>query len=162
MVAEYNGQLLVEDDKTTSQLGQSWVDQWALRGQITGYVWAAKEYGIPVAGGIIRGVSILKNSYGFAESLQLRPDWHIKRWYNQLLRDIEQMKGAWVSQQSLLQKGLEGRDAWDQRFGDACTSYGGCPFSKLCTVSDPEPWLDQFYTERTWNPLNPEQLSKED
>ena len=52
--------LYIEDDKTTSQLGSSWGAQWDMRSQFTGYAWAARQSGLPIAGIIVRGISILK------------------------------------------------------------------------------------------------------
>jgi hypothetical protein len=141
MVGVYNkGMLLGVDEKTTSQLGPTWKNQWNLRGQFTGYTWALRQYHFNVGGCIARGVSFLKNSHGFEESLQLRPDYMIDQWYEQLLHDVERMKQAWV-------------DGWfDQNFSDACTGFSGCPFQKLCTSADPEIFTGQ-YGIRDWDPL---------
>lgn len=142
MLALYNGQLVVDDEKTTSQLGPSWKAKWNLRAQFTGYCWAAREYGLPVIGAVVRGISFLKNSFGTEEVLQLRPDWMINQWYAQLLVDVERMKKSYVS-------------GWySQDFGDACADYSGCPFQKLCTSHDPDNWVEGNYAKRMWNPLS--------
>lgn len=142
MVGLYNGQLIGVDEKTTTQLGASWGNQWNLRGQFTGYCWALREYKLPVIGMMVRGISFLKNSFGHAESLQLRADWQIDQWYQQLLVDVGNMLQAYKS-------------GWfDQVFGDTCSAYGGCPFQKLCAAHDPEAWIEGRYRERNWNPLD--------
>ena len=137
-----NDMLLVVDDKTTSSLGASWSNKWKLRGQLIGYVWGAKEYGYPVAGAAIRGMSILKGSFGTAEVLELKAEWQISAYIEQLQRDARRMISAWK----------EGK--WDQAFADACESYGGCTFQRLCSVSNPDEWAEMYFVERKWDPLD--------
>lgn len=152
LVGLYNDQIFAVDEKTTTQLGPTWPAQWNLRGQFTGYTWACQQYGKPAVGAIVRGISFLKNSFGKAEALQLRPQWMIDQWYTQLIKDIERWKKAYVTQD------------YDQNFGEACASFGSCPFMPLCTSATPEVWVDQYYKPREWHPLNKvpyEQASKE-
>jgi len=142
MVGIYNGQLIGVDEKTTSQLGASWANQWNLRAQFTCYTWALQQYMENVIGMMIRGVSFLKHSFGNAESLQLRPQWMVDQWYEQLLRDVDAMLEAY-------------KTGWfNQDFSEACAAYGGCPFQKLCTSASPETWIDGYFAPRTWNPLS--------
>lgn len=147
MLGVYNGQLICVDEKTTSQLGSTWRAQWDLRSQFTGYTWAAKSFGLPVIGCVARGVSFLKETkqnplgHGFEESIQLRPQWMIDAWYEQLLKDIERMILAYKS-------------GWfDQDFSSACADYSGCVFKQLCTVQNPNDWIEGHYLPRDWNPL---------
>ena len=153
MLGVRHGQLVVVDEKTTSQLGPTWINKWNLRGQFTGYIWACQQYGYPVLGAIVRGVSFLKNGFGHAEAPQLRAQWQIDRWYDQLLHDVERLVKAW-------------KEGWyDQDFNDTCAEYGGCPFQSLCTAHNPEDWVSKFAT-RDWDPLKkvpyvqPEQKSE--
>ena len=83
-VHQETGLIYAVDEKTTSQLGSTWPQQWKHRGQLTGYVWAGRESGIDMAGALIRGISILKTKFGHAESLQLRSAHYIERWLEQL------------------------------------------------------------------------------
>lgn len=141
MVGIYNNLLFVVDEKTTSSLGPSWSAKWDLRAQFTGYCWAARTFHLPVVGTIIRGISILKTKYDKAEAISYRPDWEIDRWYKQLIRDLNRMKALY----------LEGY--WDYNISDACESFGGCSFKRLCTSPEPENILPSYYIENTWNPL---------
>ena len=141
MLGERDGTLFVEDDKTTSQLGASWTAQWDLNSQFTGYCWAAKQFGFPVAGAIIRGTSILKNGYGDAQAIIYRPDWIIERWYNQLLLDVVAMVEAWETV------------SYGYALGASCSSYSGCEYKRICLSQQLEPLLDIYYTQRIWNPL---------
>lgn len=140
-VVEFAGGTYIEDDKTASQLGQSWSQQWDLRSQFTGYCWAAKAGGIEVAGVLVRGVSILKTKYGSAEAITYRPEWQIARWLEQTVRDIEGAIRAWH----------EGY--WDWALDHACTEYGGCAYRQICLVADPIPFLELNFQRRHWNPL---------
>lgn len=140
LVGLYMGQVVGLDEKTTSQLGETWNAKWNLRGQFTGYCWAMRQFKIPAVGMIVRGISFLSKSFGTSESIQMRSDWQIDQWYAQLLRDVERMLIAYQT-------------GWyDQNFGETCAEYGGCPFQKLCTAQNPETWIGGF-AERKWNPL---------
>jgi hypothetical protein len=90
---------------------------------------------------VARGVSFLKNSHGFEESLQMRPQWMLDQWYEQLLKNTERMVKAW-------------NDQWyDQDFGDTCAAYSSCPFQILCQSPNPEDWIEGRFGTRDWNPL---------
>jgi len=141
MLAVREGSLFVVDDKTTKQLGPQWPSQWELNSQFTGYVWAAKQYDLPVAGAIIRGQSILKTGYGHAQVVTYRPQWQLDRWYSQLLRDIERMIETWKT------------GVYDLALGSACSAYSGCEFKRLCLSNSPDDWLATYYKQRHWNPL---------
>lgn len=140
-VMDYAGGLYGEDDKTTTSLGASWSKQWDLRSQFTGYTWGCQQAGIPLSGFLIRGLSVLKTKYDTQQALTYRPQWMLDRWYKQLLRDIERMKESWAS------------GYWDYSLDEACMSYGGCPFRKVCLSQDPTMWLETEFTRRKWNPV---------
>lgn len=97
MLGVFQDSIFVVDEKTSAMLGQSWGQQWDLKSQFTGYCAAAREYGYPVAGAIIRGVGLLKNSTTFQPVLQYRPDWQIDRWWGQMIRDVKRMVAAYTS-----------------------------------------------------------------
>ena len=142
MLAEREGVVFVEDDKTASQLGSQWSRNWLLDSQFTGYCWAAREYGRPVAGAIIRGISILKNGYGHAQSIVYRPDWQIDRWLETTQHYVKMMIAYWEQDTYPL--------ALDKH---SCNSYGGCGYHPLCESPNPEGWIPQEYEPRIWNPL---------
>lgn len=141
MLGVFQDQLFVVDEKTTGHLGPSWANNWPLRSQITGYCWAASKHNIPVAGAIIRGISVQKTAIKHAEAIIYRPGWQMDRWYEQLIRDIQRMINCWK----------EGY--WDWNLADSCSSYGGCPFMTPCLSRDPERWLEASMVKRHWNPL---------
>jgi hypothetical protein len=141
MVAKAFGGTFAYDEKTSSQLGASWLRQWEHRSQFTGYCWALRRQGFQVDGVVVRGVSILKNDYGTAQAITYRADWEIERWYQQTLRDIRRMVDCWK----------EGY--WDYNLDHSCTEYGGCPLQRVCKSPDPERWLEIDFTRRIWDPI---------
>lgn len=141
MLAEYMGQRMGEDDKTTSSLGASWPAQWDLRSQFTGYAWGAAKHGFPLGGFVIRGVSILKTKYDHAEAITYRQQWQIDRWYEQLIRDLSRMISMWQN------------GNWDFNLDEACNSYGGCIFRKVCLSANPDRWLAAEFERRQWDPV---------
>ena len=145
MLADWNGAIYVEDDKTTGSLGASWAKQWELRSQFTGYVWGAQQFGYDVRGALIRGIAILKRGYNHAEAVVYRPQWMIDQWYAQLVRDLHRAIDMW----------REGY--WDANFADSCASYGSCQYLQLCTTPDPSQWANGSgrYAMRFWNPADP-------
>lgn len=141
MVGEYLSELWVVDEKTATRLGPQWLKSFTLRGQLLGYTYAAKQFGLPVNGFIIRGVSFLKDYYGHAEVIEQVPDYRLEQWREQLEYDAERMVRAWKS----------GRFSW--AFGEACNAYGGCPFRNLCDKQDWREWWQGYYDIDYWNPL---------
>lgn len=131
----------VHDDKTSTQLGTYWSNQWDLRSQFTAYCWGAAQYGIKTTGVLVRGVSILKTKYDTLQHTTYRPQWMIDRWLKQTVRDIESLIQEWRSGE------------WTYNLDDSCTSYGGCQFRQVCMAQDPKPWLEIAFERRRWDPL---------
>lgn len=141
-VHQDTGDLYAVDEKTTSQLGATWPNQWKHRAQLTGYVWAGRQYGIDLRGALVRGISILKNGYGHAESLQLRSDLYIERWLNQLRHDIKRMIRCWE----------EGY--FDYNFSDSCTAFfTPCAYTDVCMSGRPDEFIRANFEHYKWNPL---------
>jgi len=145
-LATFSGSLYVFDDKTTKALGASWGRQWELRSQFTGYCWGARKGGIDVAGAIIRGMGILKNSITHQESIVYRPKWMVDRWYTRLVWDLRRMVDAWQN------------DYWPHTGEEsgACAEYGGCPFTILCKSANPESFISPNYRDYRYRPLERE------
>jgi hypothetical protein len=141
MIAEFAGGMYCFDEKTTSSLGASWSRQWELRSQFAGYQWAANEFGVPVQGTIIRGVSILKTKYDTQQAITYRSPMEVDRWLEQVCRDLPRMIQCWES------------GWWDYNLDHACGEYGGCSLQTVCKSSDPEAWLDTYFEQRVWDPL---------
>ena len=134
-------QLFVVDEKSTTQLGNQWLKQWDLRSQFTGYCWAAQEYGYPVGGAIVRGVSFLKNDFGFAEVITYRKAHEINAWKHAMRKYILRLIDCWKTMD------------FEQQFDSACTAYSGCDYGILCKTKNPERWIEPNYVIRKWEPL---------
>lgn len=142
MIVRYADGLWVLDDKTTSALGASWVNQWNLRSQFTAYTWAARRVNIPTTGVLVRGIAILKRGYNHAQAMTMRAAWEVERWERQLERDLLRMIQSWEAGE------------WDYNLDHACTEYGGCIFSQnVCKSPTPESWLPMYFERRRWDPL---------
>lgn len=142
MIGETDGSLWVVDEKTATQLGDSWASQFDLDSQFTGYV-AAARYHLrkPVAGAVIRGVGLLKTKITHQEAMLHRSQWVIDRWWDQLHKDLRRMVRSYCD--------------WDFDMAltkSACGAYGGCTFKILCESQEPRKWLNQ-YRIRLWDPL---------
>jgi len=142
MIGEMSHALWVTDEKTASALGESWAKQWDLDSQFTGYIKAAREFGYPVAGALVRGVGLLKTKITHAEVQVHRDDWQIERWWTELQYKVERMVEAWKKRRfsMALTKG-------------SCNAYGECSYAMLCKVREPENWIPLHYRRNTWNPL---------
>lgn len=152
-----SGMLLGEDDKTTSQLGDSWFNRWKLSSQILGYCWGARQHDINLAGFCVRGVSLLKNNYGHAEGLVLVNEWQLDRFVENLQATAERMIASYVADKAFPQgnriRCIPILPAYELDMGGTCSAYGGCDYLPLCESPEPESWIDANYVEREWNPL---------
>lgn len=145
MIADSFGGLMIYDEKTTSSLGPTWGNQWEMRSQFTAYTWAALQHGVKPTGVVVRGISILKNSYDNKQHITYRADWERERWLRQTCRDLERFKAAWLA------------DDFEYNLDHSCAEYSGCVFTRPCKSKDPQPWLEQEFTRRVWDPLHREE-----
>lgn len=146
------GRYIINDEKTTTRLGNTWPMQWDMDSQLSGYLWAAKQPEFSVHNGImipadadiignIRAVSILLRDYGHAEVPVSRTNYMIEMWYEQMLRDVRRMVASYQSGE------------WDKSLGDACVDFGNpCEYAPLCKSPNPERLLDQYQVIK-WSPL---------
>lgn len=141
MVATYAGSLSIYDDKTTSQLGMTWGEQWTRRSQFSAYAWAAREYGIPISQIVVRGIAILKTSINHAQAITVRTKHNVDEWHFQVVRDIK--------------RAIECYNAgyFDVNLSDSCSSYGGCQFLHPCMSNNPTPWLEGQFVRKIWDPV---------
>lgn len=145
-IVDYAGGVWGEDDKTTSSLGASWIKQWDMRFQFSTYCWGAARSGIPLAGFLVRGISILKTKYDTLQAITYRPQWMLDRWEYGMIQTVGAMvedykRGQWLFDES-----------------EACNSYGGCMFKTVCLAENPEPWLKSGFAKREWLPLTREEV----
>jgi len=140
----------IQDEKTTYAFALSWADQWDMRGQFIGYIWALRQQGFNVSHAAIRGIAIQKTQFQTRTALTEYPNHLISRWERQMKRDISDMIHSytvWTENEQ-----LDDEHHYPFNFGDSCESYGGCAFKMLCLARDPEPFMSNFIRHR-WNPL---------
>lgn len=150
MIGRHGDAIFIVDEKTTTSLGATWRSNWNLRGQLTGYSWGGRSYGLDVAGCIVRGIGVLKGSIQFEQAVLTRPQWLVDQWLGQLSRDVNRATEAWKLARDRYADAPH--LAFDQAFDAACSSYGGCGYVMLCESPDPVRWYETFEVSH-WNPL---------
>lgn len=157
----------VVDEKTSKALGPKWQYQWGMRGQFYGYTYAAKQYGYPCVGALVRGIAIQQTQFAFQEKPLFLDDYQLEVWWLEAHKKVARMIEMYErAKKHYPGEELETNYMWlhgsfDKSFGDACQSYGGCMYTDLCT--HPMPWVMwKGYETRIWDPLakDPAHLSE--
>lgn len=146
LLGEMGKIIVIRDEKTMQATpGQHWAPGFLMRGQFLGYVWACRKLGIPVSTVVVRGVVILKTMLKQIPVTKTYPDQMILKWEERTKKLLWRIREAYDSGE------------WDYSMGDACSSFGGCPFVDPCVSEDPSRWFST-YRRRIWNPIlkNPE------
>lgn len=156
----YMGAVFGHDDKTASQLGATWPSKWELRSQFSGYVYGAKQMGLPVVGMVVRGAACYANGVGYAESITRRTDKELDQWYNDVHVIAEAMISCYLQakdRESSVHRIIDLMPSFPAmgKFNESCNAYSGCEFRDMCKSSVPARCLDQFVT-RVWDPRNPD------
>jgi len=165
MIANFAGGVYNFDEKTTTQLGQKWSQQWDLRSQFTSYCWAGRRSNIPMQGTIVRGISILKNKYETQQAITYRAPWELDQWEWLLYRQLKKMIDLW--REGEYDRDLDGGctragNPWDRNTDTACNDYGGCQFRQVCKAKNPYEMLETDFSRRVWDPLQHKEVSIED
>lgn len=165
-IGDYQRSIYGVDDKTASvdPSSETWRQQWKLRGQFSGYCWAAREYGMNMHGFLVRGLGVMKESIRVGQVLVARPPWMVDAWLRQLQDDVQQMCSQYrnfihskLPRAHTPDSDLIHAHPFPQAFDSACADFGGCTFLDLCSSPTPEAWLGE-YIERRWNPLTREEV----
>ena len=90
-------------------------------------------------------MSILKTKYDTQEAISYRPEWQVKRWYNELLDWIGEIEKCWRT------------GKWRHNLDHACTDFGGCGFRQACSSQDEAPWFETYFQRRHWDPVTREE-----
>jgi hypothetical protein len=142
MLGTYEGRPIIRDEKTTgASIGDRWSEQWDLRNQFMGYVWACQQCGIDLDTVCIRGVGIQKTKLDYKEAIKPYSRELLGRWHEQVRRDLWRIRASWDAKY------------FDYDFGNTCTAYGSCVFMRVCGSANPESWLNEFEVRR-WDPLH--------
>lgn len=135
------------DDKTTTALGDYWMQRWDLSSQMYGYIWASRRAGYPSICAFIRGVSILKTKFGDADARCYASPAQLVKWEHNLTLTVQKMIIAYNRWREKLEHPIQ------MALGGACTEFGGCGFKVLCESDNPEIWIPVHFTINKWNPL---------
>lgn len=148
MVADAFGGLFLFDEKTTSQLGPTWVKKWDHRSQFTAYCWGLRGHGINPTGVVVRGAAIYQDGYGTQQAITYRSNWEIDRWLEATEAAVRAMILTWQEWQRTRDANL-----WQHNLDDACIAYGGCALQTACKSPEPERWIKMSFTRRKWDPV---------
>lgn len=140
MLGSYLGRPCVRDEKTTKYAGATWADQWDLRAQFLGYVWACQQSGFDLDTVVVRGIVIQKTQIKQLEAIKIYPQFIVDRWFTQLQRDVSRLVDCW-------QLGY-----YDYNFGESCVAYSGCTYRSVCRSQHSDAWMREYRVLR-WNPL---------
>lgn len=142
----------VVDEKTTSQMGDKWMNQWLLDSQVSTYCFLARmlleQHGInlEVKGAVINGMAIRLRDYETRRIPVYRSDWMIERWYRQFREDIIRWIDAYKTQ------------LHNQVFDHACAQYNNpCEYAPLCLHRNPERIIETSFSIKRWNPVTREE-----
>lgn len=155
MIGERDGIRYVVDDKTTGAFSATWAESWRIRGQFSGYCWAAREYGYDVKGAVVRGTAIQKTQIKHLEIITPRTPSQIERWYTNMLATLRwnmAFHGEALNQWAMGKPIRDVSNVYIKNYGSVCSQYGNCAYLSLCAIDDPEDWLPS-YQRYVWNPL---------
>lgn len=143
-----NGKLIIHENKTASRLDDSWLSQWSMSHQITGYCLAASNFvgeWIDQARVLGMQIPIPKTSgYAFRTERVDREQYFLQNW------------ARWViMQQSIINDYKERPYISPMNTKNCCAYYSTCPLVCICTLSDEDrkQAIDDMITE-IWSPLD--------
>lgn len=138
----------IEDDKTTSRLGDGWRQQWAVAHQMTGYCIAATcLLGKPVTRGKVRGLAIpIPKTYDYGGCIE-EPFHRDERAFEDWAR--------WLIHTDLTTREYVDTPTRAPMFTHSCFRYFSvCPMLMYCDspIDEREAMLEEMDVER-WSPL---------
>lgn len=144
-----DGKVWFVDEKTGSQLGDKWANQWQMDSQTTGYYKGVRHLldqagltELEVGGGYINGIAIKKYDYDHVRVGVHRADWEVERWWIQANSDLARWVHAHV------------HGSHDMALDHACAYYNNpCDFQLLCKSRNPERVMDGNFEVEVWNPI---------
>jgi hypothetical protein len=150
LLAYYNNQLWVIDHKTTSIMGEKFLDDKLRSSQIHGYTWVANQLcermTKSVGGTIINALCHRSSGFEFKDFKIPLPGWKIAEWREETLAFFVDLVDKLVN---------FGSTIVPNRL--ACVSkYGRCPYFDLCDspemVRERNLFSEGFFTDNDWNP----------
>lgn len=144
-LVEYQGALMVQDQKTTkSALGSYYFNQYAPDTQMSMYTFAGKMiYSAPVKGVVIDAAQVMVGFTRFERGITYRTDSQLNEWYDDTMWHVSRIQQATREQHFPMNP-------------SACSEYGGCEFRKICSLSPDvrqQFLLGAFRKAKRWDPL---------
>ena len=132
-IEDWNGQVYVDDHKTTSSLGLSFFNNYRPHPQIDGYCYACREVVGKCAGAIINGISVAKNP---KERFQRFPS-------SRTDAELDQFAEVFEDWTDDIERDVEcGHFAKNTSY---CNRWGKCRFWNLCVYGEDERYIEQNY-----------------
>ncbi len=143
-ILDWNGQIFIEDHKTTSQMGATYFRQFELSNQMMGYAFLGELItGRPVAGVRINAHAIYKRESKFERQVFSYSKERLADWAENNNAAIAEIKECYRT-------GL-----WRRNFNGCAGKYGMCSYADVCSVAPSirEAALEQDFPVNPWNPL---------
>lgn len=115
--------IYVKDHKTARTLGLSFFRGFRPNFQIDGYCYACKELMGSCTGAIINGIQVCKTKRAYEKSISARTRHELEEFPRQYEVIIKEIEGC------ILNRNFHKNTTH-------CATYGGCPYSELCTYGD--------------------------
>lgn len=156
ILSKYEGAITPVDHKTTTVMGEKFIDDKIRGNQMLGYTYAARYLserlfkGAPVFGVRINALAMRQSGYEFKIFDIPFPDWKVAEWQREALVSIEDSIHK-------LDRFLRTGEAVPTR--EHCvTKYGKCPYFDVCDspaiMRDRMIFDDSYYFISNWSPLN--------
>lgn len=155
LLSNYDGAICPVDHKTTSIMGEKFVDDKVRGNQFLGYTYAARYLsnelfgGLPVFGARVNALAMRSSGYEFKIFDIPYPDWKVAEWQEETLANIEMLV---MSLDATLVNGYASPTR------EHCvTKYGKCSYFDCCdlpfNMRDRMLFDDSYYFVSNWSPL---------
>lgn len=154
VIDQATNELWIVDHKTTSVMGEKYVDGMLRSNQMLGYSWATEEltkvFDMKVAGVIINAIAVRKSGTEFRRWRIPYPQWQLDEWHGEVV------DGCYELLEKLVRY-LSGEAAIPNR--ESCVGkYGRCQFFDVCNMhpdmKDGTLFDDEQYKISTFDPLS--------
>ena len=150
-IVQINGQYLVQDHKTASQMRADYFKQWHLDNQMIGYAALAQQVtGLPIAGVNINLHVVRKSDSEFKRETPQFVESRIQDWHRNYDYWLARIENDLLE----LDQG-DAASAFPHNFAACAGKYGMCQYSTVCSMPPKarQASLEADFTETPWNPL---------
>lgn len=164
-IVRANGKVRVVDHKTTSVAGDNFVQEFAIRNQTLGYVWAARQLwpDLDVSGFLLNAIH-LKRPTGNASRSLVEPgprggDAPLSFFRAYFDYSLERLRQWELNAQAIVSDFVHNlvRDYHPLATSWCVGKFGRCPYHDACTIDDlrvrDNYLMSDAYTTVTWNPV---------